>query len=73
MDSVKCYNCKKVTNLICHKCQKPICSKHSYTTHHHFYCATCFLRERKVGMAKSWGMLAVLIAIGIVIVIIAKG
>lgn len=68
----KCHKCRKKTDIICAKCNIAICSQHTYSTNKRFYCADCFLRERKIGLYKGlFGMFAILMA-GLIAIIIIK-
>ena len=72
MSEFKCHTCLKKTDLNCTKCNIPICAEHSYSTHKKFYCAPCFLRERRIGVYKGFfGLMAILIA-GLVVILIVK-
>jgi len=70
MSEFECHECNKKTDFNCSKCNIPICSQHSYSTNRKFYCANCFLRERRIGLYKGlFGMLTIIIA-GIIAIIV---
>ncbi|MHA1746060.1 MAG: hypothetical protein ACTSWW_08665 [Promethearchaeota archaeon] len=68
----KCHHCQKKTDLTCHRCKLPICSKHAYDIHHRFYCVNCYARERKVGMFKGWTLLFLLMSAGILVIVLLQ-
>ncbi|QEE17274.1 hypothetical protein DSAG12_03106 [Promethearchaeum syntrophicum] len=66
----KCFKCGKNTDISCYRCHSPICSKHTFWIHHHFYCEVDFYRERKVGIIKTWGAILALAVVGITSVLL---
>ncbi len=69
---MNCKVCNKETTVICHSCKQGICSEHGYHIRKYFYCADCFFEERKKGLLKSWGMVFILLIIGIITVLLMK-
>ena len=69
---LKCFKCGKNTDISCYRCHSPICSKHTFWIHHHFYCEADFYRERKIGIMKAWGAILALALISIITIIILR-